>query len=149
MARNWKITTDDLVSYAINEENIDRAGRHMSVVADRWQDFIDLAEIVIESYRSISPPAHEIDSNVNDLAEALFRQFGKERRVETTMTDEIEIEILACVLASMAWHDHPSNPSSCNMFEQNSARNGARCPCENDWQSFVDQARKEVKGRSA
>lgn len=47
------------------------------------------------------------------------------------------IEERAREQASAAYHEHPSNYSSCLLYE---ARFSRRCPCEADWQRFGPKA---------
>ncbi len=48
----------------------------------------------------------------------------------------IIIEEEARVKASEEFHNHPSNPSSCEIFEKNYMK---RCICEDNWIKFVNK----------
>jgi hypothetical protein len=42
--------------------------------------------------------------------------------------------------ASFAYHDHPSHPSSCEVYAEHAAamgRTSTRCPCEDGWRDHL------------
>lgn len=39
--------------------------------------------------------------------------------------------------ASEAYHDHPSNPSSCAAYAEHTGRNERECPCEHAWSKYL------------
>lgn len=44
-------------------------------------------------------------------------------------------------VASEAYHDHPSHPSSCPVHEEHAeamGRNNTNCPCEDNWRDFLE-----------
>lgn len=47
-----------------------------------------------------------------------------------------EREERAMAQMSEAYHNHPSNPSSCSMYREHAlhmGRNSSECPCEDGW----------------
>jgi hypothetical protein len=54
------------------------------------------------------------------------------------LTDEQEEA--ARLLASEAYHDHPSHPSDCRVrIEERLDPEGSRCPCEDRWRDFINE----------
>lgn len=59
------------------------------------------------------------------------------------ITEQDELE--AREMASQAYHDHPSHPSDCTVYEEHArdmGRNNARCPCEDNWKDFLKEDRE-------
>jgi len=53
--------------------------------------------------------------------------------------DELD-ELDARARASFAYHDHPSHPSSCEVYAEHAAaigRTSTRCPCEDGWRDHL------------
>jgi hypothetical protein len=48
------------------------------------------------------------------------------------------IELEAADRASEAYHDHPSNPSSCQAYEEHYEQ---RCPCEDGWRDHMPKGK--------
>jgi hypothetical protein len=57
-----------------------------------------------------------------------------------TTAELMHLEETARVKASEAFHDHPSNPSSCAVYEKHHKR---RCPCEEKWRDYLTPKDKE------
>ena len=46
-------------------------------------------------------------------------------------------EDVARAAASHAFHNEPSNPSTCQAYEEHC---GSRCPCEDNWKEFENES---------
>jgi hypothetical protein len=57
------------------------------------------------------------------------------RAKDMAARDTADTEEEARAKASEAFHAHPSNPSSCSVWEE--WNRGSRCPCEMAWANFM------------
>jgi hypothetical protein len=55
------------------------------------------------------------------------------------LTNSERAEEAARNAASEAYHDHPSNPSSCLVYQEVTGRSYSTCPCENGWQHICNE----------
>ena len=62
------------------------------------------------------------------------------------MSPAERIEEAARNRTSEAYHDHPSNPSSCATFVE---MYGKPCPCENNWRLNLTEHERNVLARVA